>query len=449
MEQKKYLRWYNKIGYGSGDVAGNVVYAFLTAFMMFYLTDTMGLDTGIVSTLIAVSKILDAITDMIFGNIMDRTRTRMGKARPWMLWGYIGCAITLVACFAVPVSWGDTAQYIFFFIAYTLLNAVFFTVNNIAYGALTALITKNVNERVQLGSFRFIFAFGTTMLIQYITVDAVNALGGGAEGWRAIAIIYALIGLVVNTLSCFSVGELPDAEERIPTVSFRKSCAILAKNKYFLLLFGAYVIIQVYSSVIAGGIYYMKYILGDESLFGDFSLAINIPVMLALIALPLVIRRAGGMYRINLWGYLLATAGRIGVMVAGYMGSLPMMLIFTAVAALGISPLQGDINALVAACAENIHMTTDHRLDGTVYSFTSCGVKLGGALGTPLFGWLLAAAGYVENATVQSAATISMLQFLYLWLPAILCGIMLVLLVLLRVEKDNAKLIGARKNEGI
>ena len=94
-------------------------------------------------------------------------------------------------------------------------------------------------------------------------------------------------------------------------------------------------------------------------------------------------------------------------------------------------------------------MTTDHRLDGTVYSFTSCGVKLGGALGTPLFGWLLAAAGYVENATVQSAATISMLQFLYLWLPAILCGIMLVLLVLLRVEKDNAKLIGARKNEGI
>ena len=86
------------------------------------------------------------------------------------------------------------------------------------------------------------------------------------------------------------------------------------------------------------------------------------------------------MYRLNLWGYLLATAGRIGVIAAGYMGSLPMMLVFTAVAAVGISPLQGDINALVAACAENIYMTTGYRLDGTVYSFTSCGVKLGGAL---------------------------------------------------------------------
>ena len=111
MEDRKYLKWYNKIGYGSGDVAGNAVYAFLTAFMMFYLTDTMGLNTGVIGTLIAISKILDAITDLIFGGIMDRTRTRMGKARPWMLWGYIGCAVTLVACFAIPASWGETAQY--------------------------------------------------------------------------------------------------------------------------------------------------------------------------------------------------------------------------------------------------------------------------------------------------------------------------------------------------
>ena len=212
--EKKYLKWYQKIGYGSGDIAGNVVYALLTAFVMFYLTDTVGLSMGIIGTLIALSKVFDGVTDFFFGRMIDKTHTKMGKARPWMLWPYIGCSVALVACFAIPTSWGQTAQYAFFFIAYTLLNAVFFTANNIAYASLTALITKNTNERVQLGSIRFIFAFGTSMLIQYITIDAVNLFGGGAEGWRIVAIIYAIVGLIINTISVFSVKELPDADKK-------------------------------------------------------------------------------------------------------------------------------------------------------------------------------------------------------------------------------------------
>ena len=212
MDNKKYLKWYNKIGYGSGDIAGNVVYAFLTTFVMIYLTDTAGLNAGIVGTLMMVSKIFDGITDIIFGSLIDKTKTKMGKARPWMLWPYIGCSLMLIAIFAVPLEWGDVAKYAYFFITYTLLNDVFFTANNIAYSALTALITRNGNERVQMGSIRFIFAFGTSLLIQSVTVKAVEWCGGGAEGWRTVAIIYAIIGLIVNTISVFSVKELPEKE---------------------------------------------------------------------------------------------------------------------------------------------------------------------------------------------------------------------------------------------
>ena len=86
MDNKKYLKWYNKIGYGSGDIAGNVVYAFLATFVMIYLTDTAGLNAGIVGTLMMVSKIFDGFTDIIFGSLIDKTKTKMGKARPWMLW---------------------------------------------------------------------------------------------------------------------------------------------------------------------------------------------------------------------------------------------------------------------------------------------------------------------------------------------------------------------------
>ena len=89
MTEKRYLKWYNKVGYGSGDIAGNVVYAFLSSFVMIYLTNTVGLNPGIVGTLIAVSKLLDGVTDIFFGSLIDKTHSKMGKARPWMLYGYI------------------------------------------------------------------------------------------------------------------------------------------------------------------------------------------------------------------------------------------------------------------------------------------------------------------------------------------------------------------------
>lgn len=448
MEQKKYLKWYHKIGYGSGDVAGNVVYALLTAFVMYYLTDTIGLSMGMVGTLMALSKVFDGITDIFFGRLIDKTHTKMGKARPWMLWMYIGCAVALVACFAVPVSWGQTAQYIFFFITYTLLNAVFFTANNIAYASLTALITKNTNERVQLGSVRFMFAFGTSMLIQYITIDAVNWFGGGVAGWRTVTIIYALIGLIVNTVSVFSVKELPEADEEMERermeehkLTFLKSIKLLLKNKYYVIICVTYIITQIYSSVIGMGIYYMKYILGNEGLFSDFALAINIPMVVGLLVLPTIIQKLGGMYKLNIGGYALATVGRLGVMIAGYMGSVPLMLFFTALATLGIVPLQGDLNALIASCSEYTTLMTGYRLDGMMYSCSSLGIKIGGALGTAICGWLLDSTGYIENALVQTPETISMLQFLYLWAPTILCGIVMLLLSRLKVEKANKELM--------
>ena len=456
MEQRKYLKWYHKVGYGTGDVAGNCVYALLTAFMMIYLTDTVGLSMGIVSTLIAVSKIFDGVSDFFFGRMIDKTHTKMGKARPWMLWPYIGCAITLVACFSIPTSWGETAQYAFFFIAYTLLNAVFFTANNIAYASLTALITKNTSERVQLGSFRFIFAFATKIIIEAVTVHAVIWLGNDASAWRTIAIVYAILGLITNTISVFSVKELPEADEGMDEereeehkLTFLKSFQLLLKNKYYVVICITYIMTQLYASVIGIGTYYAKYILGNEELFSSLSLAINITMVVSLIALPIVIQKMGGMYKLNMLGYLVAVAGRIGVVAAAYMGSFPMMLVFTAISTLGIAPLQGDLNALIACCSEHTTLTTGYRLEGMMYSCSSLGLKIGGALGTAICGWLLDAAGYVENAAVQNAATVGMLNFLYLWLPVILCVAVGFLLVFLNVENANAKLIDEKKEKTV
>ena len=453
MNEKKYLKWYHKVGYGAGDIAGNCVYALLTAFMMIYLTDTIGMSMGVVSTLIALSKVFDGVTDFFFGRMIDKTKTKMGKARPWMLWAYIGCAITLVACFSIPTSWGQTAQYIFFFLSYTMLNAVFFTANNIAYASLTALITKNTSERVQIGSFRFIFAFATKIVIEAVTIFAVNWLGGGVMGWRLIAIIYAIVGVITNTYSVFSVKELPEEEfteeetqeeKRENDLTFLQSFKVLLKNKYYVIICCSYILTQLYASVIGIGTYYTKYIMGDETIFSTISLAINITMVLSLTVLPLVIKKMGGMYKLNIWGYVIAALGRVGVMVAGFAGNLPLLLAFTAVSTIGIAPLQGDLNALIACCSEYTTLTTGHRLEGMMYSCSSLGIKLGGAFGTAICGWLLAAAGYVENAAVQTAATVNMLHFLYLWMPIILNAAVGFLLVFLRVEKANKELIAEK-----
>ena len=452
MQEKKYLKLHHKIGYGAGDIAGNCVYALLTAFMMIYLTDTIGMSMGVVSTLIALSKVFDGVTDFFFGRMIDKTKTKMGKARPWMLWPYIGCAITLVACFSIPTSWGQTAQYIFFFLSYTLLNAVFFTANNIAYASLTALITRNTSERVQIGSFRFIFAFATKIVIEAVTIFAVNWLGGGVVGWRMIAIIYAIVGLITNTYSVFSVKELPEADEEMDEereeehkLTFLKSFKLLLKNKYYVIICCSYILTQLYASVIGMGTYYTKYIMGNEEIFSTISLAINITMVVALTILPYVIKKMGGMYKLNIFGYIIAALGRVGVMVGGYMGNLPLMLAFTAVSTIGIAPLQGDLNALIACCSEHTTLTTGHRLEGMMYSCSSLGIKLGGALGTAICGWMLDAAGYIENAAVQTASTVSMMQFLYLWMPIILNAAVGFLLVFLRVEKANEKLIAQKK----
>ena len=150
------------------------------------------------------------------------------------------------------------------------------------------------------------------------------------------------------------------------------------------------------------------------------------------------------MYKLNLVGYAIASMGRLGMMICAYLGSIPMMLAFTAISAIGTSPMQGGFNALIASCSEYTFLTKGRRIDGTMYSCSSFGIKVGASIGTAAAGWLMAVAGYAENAAVQTSSTISLLHILYLWIPIILnIGITLIL-SRLDVEKANEQTL-ARK----
>ena len=236
--------------------------------------------------------------------------------------------------------------------------------------------------------------------------------------------------------------EIADKENRTADESKKYSLLgalkMLLKNKFYIIICGVYIVSQLYGATLSMGIYFMTYILGDADLLGTFSAAINIPMICGLLFTPYLVKKCKGMYKLNLVGYIIATIARALVIVAGYMQNIPLMLIFTAVAALGMSPMQGDLNALVAACSDYTYKTTGNRIDGTMYSCSSLGVKIGGGLGTALAGWLLAAGGYIANAEIQPESCINMLNFMYLWLPMIFNFIMTILLSRLNVEKANA-----------
>ena len=261
-----------------------------------------------------------------------------------------------------------------------------------------------------------------------------------------VAVVYAIIGLIVNTISVFSIKELPEEELKAgkdhteEKYGLIEAAKLLFSNKYYLMICATYICQQIYSAMLNMGIYYMIYILKNENLYSVFSWAINIPVIIAMCITPMLVEKMKGLYRMNFAGYVLGTVGRVGVIFAGYMGSVPLMLTFTAIAALGMAPWQGDMGAVIASCSEYTYLTKHKHIDGTMYSCTSFGTKIGGGIGVALCGWLLDASGFVKEAAVQPASCLNMLHIMYLWIPMVLSLIITFIMSRMNVEDANEKL---------
>ena len=449
MSEKKYLKWYQKVAYGTGDVAGNCGYALISSFMMLYLTNAVGLNSAIIGTLMMVSKLLDGVSDIFFGGLMDKTKSKMGQARPWMLYGQIGVSASLFLVFCIP-SMSQTMQYVYFFVFYTAYNAVFYTANSIAYASLAAKITKNGQERVQLGSIRFIFATFTTLVISYSAMSLVEKFGGGVQGWRTVALIFAVIGLIVNTFSVLMVKEVPDETENTASetatvekekISFKESLKLLLKNPYYGIVLGLYLVNYIYSGITQGaGIYFMTYYMGDPALLGTFSLVSLIPVMIILTLTPALVKKFGTIRKLNLYARIVTILMGIIFVIAAMNKNLPLMLGAAFLRNMAGGPLTGTLNALVAETSDYTWRTQKKRIDGVMFSCSSIGVKLGGGIGSAIVGWLLAWGGFNGQAAVQSASAVNTIFFMYAVTPVVFGLVMAVLIYFLKVEDANRAL---------
>lgn len=446
MQEKKYLKGYQKVIYGLGDFGGNFCFTFVSSFVLLYLSDAVGLDTAIVGVLMMISKVFDGISDVLFGTIIDGVHLKGGKAKPWILISTVPLALSVFLEFVIP-DIGQTMQYVYFFVVYTLMNSVFFTIYSIAYNTLTALVTKNNTERVQLGVWRYVFALAAAMGISVATPILVTTLGGGASAWRMIGFIYALILLISCTIANLCVKELPAEElyqEQENTVeekaNFMENLKYLFTNKYFLLLLAINISNQLMNTIGGTvGSYYSIYILEDFNIYGLFSMAGMLPMIIGLLFTPIFVKKFG-MYKTNVVSLIIAFLLGIPYIFIGMQKIIMLMLALLAIRGVFTSPITGTLNALTAAATRNAYLKSGKKVEGSMFACTSMGVKIGSGIGVALTGWLLSISKYDGTAAVQVASANQMITILYLVFPVI--GILLQLLFVcgLNVEKENAKL---------
>ncbi len=445
MEEKKYLKLSNNLLYGIGDAGNQFVKSLVTGFVLIYLTDTVGLRSGIVSTLIAVSMIIDAITDVIFGTLIDNTHHKMGKARPWMFWGIIPFVICEVLLFSVP-SISQTLQYAYFFVIYTLMNSIFGTIVTISYSTLSALITKNNNERVKLGVFRALFNFITSIIVPSITLALVAKLGGGTTGWRYVAIIYACAAALCMMICVITSKELPEdvlnegRNTKKEKSKFTDSYKYLFRNKFFFFMLGSMVVFTMNSICFGStGSYFSMYVIKNQNFMGVLSMTTMVPMMAALVITPLTMKKFG-LYKANAICAAGACIFSTIAAVMGYAGLTIPMLVFFVLRSLFMGPTAGSQNARLAEISEYSYLKDGIHIDGTVFSCVSFGSKVGNGLSTAMIGWLLELGGYVGTAAEQSSGAISMIKFIYLGLPVIYSLVNAIFVSRLKVEQANAKL---------
>lgn len=444
---RKYLTMFGKIGYGIGDSAWCCISCLISSFMLIYLTDVAGLNAAIVGTLMMVARLFDGVSDVIFGRILDKTNTKMGKARPWMFGSIFGAAISLVAVFAIPTSWGSTAQYTYFFIFYMLSNTVFYTSGYISYSTLMSLITKNNKEQVQITGYRTIAGNLSYMIMGSVTLGAAAALGGGLNGWRNLAIIYGILAIVINTISVFSVKELPeeevaggaDVKSQATKDNLKTVLPAVLKCKYFYLILGAMVLCYSFATIFqTSAAYYATYVLGNPDLLSTLVIVNYGVTMACAFFVPLVVKKMD-VWKVNLTGMGIALVGRLLCTGGGTAGMLGIILSGIAVATIGTAVFQTTSYPLMASTAEYIRRKSDVSVGGVVFSCSSMGIKVGSGLGSAICGILLNIGGYVANAAEQPASAIGMLKFMFLWFPVLITVGLIVLLYFMDVDKALEK----------
>jgi glycoside/pentoside/hexuronide:cation symporter, GPH family len=396
------LPFSEKIGYALGDTATNLVWRTLMVFLPIFYTDVFGLSSAAVGTLLLVCRYWDGITDLVMGIVADRTETRWGRYRPWILWTALPFGLLTVLTFTT-FDLSYTGKLLYAYATYSGLILVF-TASNIPYCALTGAMTDDPAERTLLSSYRFVFAFLGGLLTQGLNVTLVGYFGQGndVEGYRITMIIFSAAAVLLLLVTFLTTRERVKADPPA-TPSVRQDLLDLARNRPWRILFAVGILFVTLTTLRQGStMYYFKYYAGDASLATWFMVT-GLLAAMAGAALTAPLARWLGQRRVILFSFAVAGITSAALYLPGPTDTLPMMVL-GALAEFSTGPIVALFFAMLADAADYSAWKTGRRATGLVFSAGTVSFKFGTGIAGAMTGWLLSAFGYVPHAAQTAEA---------------------------------------------
>lgn len=440
------LLWREKIGYAVGDTASCLYWQTFSMFLMIFYTDTFGLAPAAVGTMFLISRFWDAAIDPVMGVIADRTETRFGKFRPWILWGIVPFMVSGVALFLTP-NFSPAGKLVYAYVTYTVVMMVY-TMVNVPYGALLGVISPRSEDRTRLASFRFIGAFAGNIIIQGGLLYLVKAFGQGNDrlGYPLAMSVFALLagGLFLYTFASTRERVRPPP---VPT-SIAQDVKDLLRNGPWVMLCLMGLATLIYISVRNGAtLYYFKYYIQDQAAAAPFMVVGTVFSIVGALLTPQLTRLCGGKKA----AFIVLTLACTAIMGLFYfIRPTDRVLLYACNIALSVpnAALFPLIWSMYADTADYGEWKNGRRATGLVFSAATFAQKMGWAVGGALAGFLLNAVGFVANVA-QSTDSLGGIRHMMSTIPA---GISFAVVALgacyslnNRVERQVGEDLAARK----
>jgi len=413
-----------KFGYGLGDTASNFIFHTVNVFLFFYYADVMKIDAAAVGTLFLVARLFDTVTDPLMGSIADRTNSRWGKYRPYLLWLAVPFGICGYLLFAVPDA-DPASQLTYAYITYIAVMLVY-TAINIPYSALLGVITPNSSERTSVASYRFACAFGGQLLIVAAARPLIAYFGEGNEaaGYRITMGIFAVIAVVlfIMTFSMTRERVQPPADQK-PDLA--KEFKLLLRNVPWIVMFiaGIFTLANV---AVRGAVtlFYFKYYAGDDGSAWLWNFDMSTVFLTAgTIALIVGVVCTKWITPLGDKRQLMVVLSSLNALVMALFYFVPqdapvMMFIMNVLGALIAGPTIPLVWSMFADVADYGEWKFGHRSTGLVFSGVQFAQKFGLAIGSAMAGWMLAGFGYVADSE-QTPEAIEGIRLMFTILPAL------------------------------
>ena len=438
MKEDGKIKWSTRFAYGCGDTACNVVFGMISTLLTLFYTDYVGINAATIGLIMLISRMFDGVSDAIMGILVERTKSKWGKSRPWILWMSVPFAISAVLLFAVPHSTA-MVQAIYIFVTYNLINTVCYTAINLPYSSLSAMMTRISSERDMLSVVRMgLSPFGRILAVT-CTMPVVKLFGNNQSAWIKTMTIWASIAFILLMI-CFwkceekVVIEAKSKQEKIP---LKQSLRALVTNQYFW----AVVILWTMQNgiyCVTGTIlpYYCKYIFHNDTwMYSTLYLTETLIIVVATFLSPMLLKKYGKR-NMSLAGACLALVGQLIFCLNPT--NFGFMVFSCVIRGLGLAPLNSIVFGFLGDVVEFGQWKTHIRQESLIFAGSSVGMKVGAGLTSAIITGLLSLSGYVSSTAgtiSQPDSAIRMIINVYRFAPLVVWVSVIITLSLYKLDK--------------